>query len=117
VPSPISDLDPEPVTTIYSRPITAKRQTVLLLALQQSWRWSASQQKALSIGRTASLQHNIDQPAPNMDVDVTSPDEVARAKARLEAIQEIEDFESSVLAHLPSNARSLCPHDHTPALS
>lgn len=35
-------------------------------------------------------------------------------RARLEAIHEIEDFESTVLAYLPGNARSLYPHDHNP---
>lgn len=97
--------------------MTAKPQTVLLAAQQQSLGRNAAQQKTLSAGRTPPLQPgNTDQPAPDMDMDMASPDEAARAKTRLEAmaIQEIEYFKSSVLAHLPSNARSLCPHDHTP---
>ena len=117
MPNPISDWDPEPVKTSYNCPITAKPQTLLLPAQQQSRGWKAAQRKALFAGRTPSLQPGkIDQPASDMDVDMTLPVEAAHNKARLEAIHEIEDFESTVLAHLPGNARSLCPHDHTPAL-
>lgn len=78
MPNPISDWDPEPVKPSYDCLITARPQTVLLPAQQQSRGWKAAQQKALSAGRTPSLRPGkTDQPASDMDVDMTSPDEAA----------------------------------------